>query len=269
MTCSAVNYRKALSPSTAFPADLLDLVAGYIYLICLGFRPENITLCGDSSGAHLMLALTRYISELMAMDQTDIGRSPNRLGMPGAVMLISVRFTKQIYQSIKLIRSVQPSCDLSHPPRESIPTDYLSPHLNRLVYPSLARHYPSDALQTNPYFSPAICGSFEYLAKAQTPSEGPRPDQTYRSGSISDAEKGLVAAAPVHGGTRVWVQYGDGELLTPDIRGMVGKMTKEGVSVEVDLVQGGCHLDAGIAFALGERSNESSWIRLLEAAKRY
>ena len=80
----AVNHRKALSPSTAFPAQLLDLTAGYAYLLSRGFSPENIVLIGDSSGGHLMLALSRYISELSRVEPKI------NVGMPGAMILISV-----------------------------------------------------------------------------------------------------------------------------------------------------------------------------------
>jgi hypothetical protein len=37
----------------------------------------------------------------------------------------------------------------------------------------------------------------------------------------------------------------------------------------VDVIEGGCHLDPGIAFALGERAPSSSWVRLLEAVTRF
>lgn len=81
----AVNHRKALSPSSAFPAQLLDVTAGYAYLLSRGFAPENIILMGDSSGGHLMLALSRYISELDRAEPTV------QVGMPGAILLLSVR----------------------------------------------------------------------------------------------------------------------------------------------------------------------------------
>lgn len=75
---SACNHRKALSPSSAAPAQLLDLSAAYAYLLAHGFTPPNITLIGDSSGGHLLLALSRYLSEL-------------RIELPGGMLLVSVR----------------------------------------------------------------------------------------------------------------------------------------------------------------------------------
>ena len=50
---------------------------------------------------------------------------------------------------------------------------------------------------------------------------------------------------------------------------MIARMEGDGVAVDVDRVEGGVHLDAGIAFALREKGTESSWERLLEAVRRY
>ena len=134
----------------------------------------------------------------------------------------------------------QPSCDLSHPPHPLRSTDFLSPYLNKRAYPSLARHFPPDALRTNPYFSPAVCGSFTYLAKAQKD----RP-------------------------CRVWIQYGSVENLAGDIERLVKRMRADGVCVDVDCVEGGVHLDAGMAFALKERGERSSWERFMQAVRTY
>lgn len=70
-------------------------------------------------------------------------------------------------------------------------------------------------------------------------------------------------------GLLVWIQYGSVENLHEDIEKLVERMRGDGVRVEVDRVEGGVHLDAGLAFALGERGEESSWVRLCEAVKRY
>ena len=134
----------------------------------------------------------------------------------------------------------QPSCDLSHPPYGLSSTDFLSPYLNQHAYPSLTRHFPPAALQSNPYFSPAVCDSFEYLAKAQK-------ERT----------------------CRVWIQYGSVENLSADIEKLVKRMRASGVKVDVDLVEGGVHLDAGLAFALNERDEHSSWERLMQAVRTY
>jgi acetyl esterase/lipase len=43
---------------------VLDGIAAYKYLVCeMGFQPQNITVAGDSAGASIALATTRYIVE--------------------------------------------------------------------------------------------------------------------------------------------------------------------------------------------------------------
>ena len=81
-----MNHRKALNAESAFPAQLLDLAAAYAYLLTLGFAAHNIVMAGDSSGGHLVLALSRYLAELGA------ARPELDVGMPGTLLLISVRF---------------------------------------------------------------------------------------------------------------------------------------------------------------------------------
>jgi acetyl esterase/lipase len=157
------------------------------------------------------------------------------LGLSFSYRLVTVAFCKHhCAHSLP-----QPSVNLSHPPHPSIATDYLVPYLNNRAYPSMARHYPEDALATNPYFSPAVAGSLEYLSHAQRDS-----------------------------GLKIFVQYSSGELIYEDQKIFLQKMRSEGVEFEVDLVEGGAHLDAGLAFALLERGPSSSWVRLLDAVKR-
>ncbi|EJD44869.1 alpha/beta-hydrolase [Auricularia subglabra TFB-10046 SS5] len=43
-----------------FPAALIDAVAGYQYLLSLGFEAANIIITGDSAGGHLALSFARY-----------------------------------------------------------------------------------------------------------------------------------------------------------------------------------------------------------------
>ena len=47
-----------------FPTALVDAIAGYDYLVNdVGYIPESIIIEGDSAGANLALALTRYLLE--------------------------------------------------------------------------------------------------------------------------------------------------------------------------------------------------------------
>jgi acetyl esterase/lipase len=79
-----VNHRKTLTPDSAFPAPLQDALAAYLYVLALGFLSENVIFIGDSSGAHVWLALSRYLAELGKTKELGVG-------MPGVLMLVSVR----------------------------------------------------------------------------------------------------------------------------------------------------------------------------------
>lgn len=61
----SVQYRLAGQPGCRFPAQLQDAITSYSYLIhTLHIPPSRIILSGDSSGAHLALAMLRYITQL-------------------------------------------------------------------------------------------------------------------------------------------------------------------------------------------------------------
>ncbi len=70
--CAA--YR--LAPEHPYPAALDDSVEAYLYLLEKGFKPEDITLCGESAGGSLTYALCLRLREM------------NR-AMPGAIIAIS------------------------------------------------------------------------------------------------------------------------------------------------------------------------------------
>ncbi|KIJ64873.1 hypothetical protein HYDPIDRAFT_89764 [Hydnomerulius pinastri MD-312] len=79
-----MGYRISSSPpfkaANPFPAALLDALAGYRYLVeTLGFKPNNIILCGDSAGGHLAFTLARYLTQ----------ESFPSLLPPGALILLS------------------------------------------------------------------------------------------------------------------------------------------------------------------------------------
>jgi acetyl esterase/lipase len=63
----SIDYRLSsmhpFKPSGQFPSAILDALSGYIYLISLGFKPQNIIFSGDSAGGNLALAITRYLVE--------------------------------------------------------------------------------------------------------------------------------------------------------------------------------------------------------------
>jgi len=68
--------RPSQGPRNPFPAALLDGLAGYIYLLSLGFEAENIILSGESVGGNLALNLAHHLP--------TVG-----LPMPGRVLVLS------------------------------------------------------------------------------------------------------------------------------------------------------------------------------------
>jgi acetyl esterase/lipase len=90
----AVEYRLSRgAPSRSanpFPAALLDALAAYDYLLnTVGFAAADIIIVGDSAGANLALALTRYIAEHRAalVDAASPGSKP--VALPGGLVLCS------------------------------------------------------------------------------------------------------------------------------------------------------------------------------------
>ena len=65
-----------------FPTALIDALAGYLYLLELGFSEKNIIIVGDSAGANLALALTRYLL-------SNKERQPKLPEIPSALVLLS------------------------------------------------------------------------------------------------------------------------------------------------------------------------------------
>lgn len=60
----SIQYRLACHPGCRWPAQLQDAISSYSYLIhTLGIPASRIVLSGDSSGAHLALALLRYVTQ--------------------------------------------------------------------------------------------------------------------------------------------------------------------------------------------------------------
>ncbi|PLB54049.1 alpha/beta-hydrolase [Aspergillus steynii IBT 23096] len=63
------QYRLATHHHSRFPAQLQDAITSYFYLLhTLRIPASQIILSGDSSGAHLALALLRYINEFNNTD---------------------------------------------------------------------------------------------------------------------------------------------------------------------------------------------------------
>lgn len=137
-----INYRKPLIAETAFPAPLLDVLAGYLHLVInLHFDPADICIMGKSAGGHLALMLSRYLS--------DLG-----LPQPGSMALMA------------------PWCDF----KMNTPSYSTNAHFDTLVVSRLRKAVKSslrwyrDEVISDPYFSPydAKAGDWAYLAEAGT-----------------------------------------------------------------------------------------------------
>ncbi len=57
----SIDYRT--TPESVFPAALMDAVDGYHWLLEQGYAAEKITLCGESAGGGLCLALTLWLRD--------------------------------------------------------------------------------------------------------------------------------------------------------------------------------------------------------------
>ncbi|KAJ7638512.1 alpha/beta-hydrolase [Roridomyces roridus] len=94
----AMEYRLATGPPlpihNPFPAAVLDIIAGYRYLIQdIGVEPSNIIIGGDSAGGILAYQLTRYLAE---------GGS---LGMAGALLLLSPSADSALRRNVDSMRN--------------------------------------------------------------------------------------------------------------------------------------------------------------------
>lgn len=71
-----VNFRKAATPTTAFPAALQDAVAAFYYLLDQGYSAKNICIMGDSGGAGIVITVLLYLRR-------------HELDLPGSWALLS------------------------------------------------------------------------------------------------------------------------------------------------------------------------------------
>ncbi|KAL5327189.1 hypothetical protein ACEPPN_004881 [Leptodophora sp. 'Broadleaf-Isolate-01'] len=78
MPVFGVNFRKAITPETAFPAALQDAVSAFYFLVDLGFKPENICMMGDSGGGGIVITTVLYLRAWQ-----------DRLVRPGSCILVS------------------------------------------------------------------------------------------------------------------------------------------------------------------------------------
>ncbi|RXW16779.1 hypothetical protein EST38_g9085 [Candolleomyces aberdarensis] len=150
----SVEYRlssgKPFTVAHPFPTSLIDVLAGYNYLVnVVGYSPSDIIICGDSAGGNLAHALTRYLVE------NQHSTSPKLPAPPGALILLSP--WSDLSKSHDGIGSAI-SC---------VKSDYLSAD-HRVEYAKDAFTGPHGRViaDSNPYISPAcILPGFEISFK--------------------------------------------------------------------------------------------------------
>lgn len=134
-----IDYRLCqappLPPQNAFPAALLDALAGYNYLVnVLGFDPTNIMVLGESAGGHLALVLVRYL----------LLHVPS-LNVPGGLLLLSPTVDRGSWNK-------NPNSSFF----TNYPYDCLhAPFKTDYVARSLLGNLPAAAADTNAWISPA------------------------------------------------------------------------------------------------------------------
>ena len=147
----AVEYRltkprgPGKEPLCPFPTALIDALAGYLYLIKLGFLEEDIIVVGDSAGGNMALALTRYLL-------SNKEKQPKLPEVPAALILISP-YTDA---SEQFIDNPDPQASLV----VNAERDWLQPingELRRMVAKAFLGGRPEDLelAHRNPYISPA------------------------------------------------------------------------------------------------------------------
>ena len=123
-----------------FPTALVDAIAGYNYLVNdVGYIPENIIIEGDSAGANLALALTRYLLE----------NKLSNLPPPGGLVLVCP-WTDLGLSHIKPGSSALPTinADVLTPSKDGPGTSYYS--IRSYVGPNNL-----SAASLDPYISPS------------------------------------------------------------------------------------------------------------------
>jgi acetyl esterase len=56
----SLDYR--LAPENSYPESLDDALEAYAWLLGKGYKPKDISVCGDSAGAHLAASLVHHLS---------------------------------------------------------------------------------------------------------------------------------------------------------------------------------------------------------------
>ena len=123
-----------------FPTQLVDAIAGYNFLINrMGYNSENVIFEGDSSGANIAMALTRYLIE-------------NPLPMlppPGGLILLSP------WADLSLSHITPGSSALPSVPADIVVPTKWGPGHSWYAVRAYAGMDNSSIVKSDPYISPA------------------------------------------------------------------------------------------------------------------
>ncbi|GAA5974155.1 hypothetical protein JCM21900_005118 [Sporobolomyces salmonicolor] len=193
-----VEYR--LLPHFPFPAALQDSAAVYISLLRRGIPGHKIVLIGDSSGAHMSLALSRWIKDQIrdgyGAERVEVGEDGKkmswRLEEPGALVLFS------------------PWVDPSHSFLDSTPETYIkrSNDCDYIFEDGRFRHHLVTSLL------------------------GSHPREYVLSPYISPGAPGVAPGSFTHF-PPCFVHYGTGERGQAEDERLIGHLKRDGVDVEV------------------------------------
>ena len=185
----SVEYRlaKVGKPETAFPAQIVDAIASYKYLVStVGFKPANIVVMGDSAGGNLALALAKYCVE-------SAGKVDGLPAPPGALVLLSP------WADLTASHAKEPTAS----PYKNEPSDFIpqpTPSKPIEFAQGVYAGVHGVSILTHPYVSPA-CLDVDPSLKA--------------------------APATFTGFPRTFIMYGDAEVLMDGIVTLADRMKRD------------------------------------------
>ena len=195
-------------------------MAGYTYLVNLGFKEEDIVLYGDSAGGNLALALTRYLT-----DNRD--KTANLPQAPGALVLFSPWV--DMSESFEMTAAESDTQSVTH--------DWISPANSKEMTQAI------EAFLGNQPGEIASAKHYVYSSPASQYLLGLTPESTTRKIWFKDFP-------------RTWLGFGGSEVLRDQIR-RLGVATEEDLGKDKFVLNecpGGIHGYIGFDWYEPERS---------------
>ena len=227
----ALEY--TLVPTTSYPTQLHQTVAGYRYLLSI-IHPSKIVLCGDSAGGTLILSLLLYLSQHMEPKSRFKTRFIDGYenGNDDVLML------KNGDPKPALAVLISPWTTLLSPLRRDTSSDYLSTksldkYAHQYIGSSPSSVIPSPQ-HNNPLLSPGTLLSHVTW----------------------------LHACPTKG---FYIPYGSEEVFAPETRNFVAVLNQAGVEVKVEEGKGIEGIHAWVVASLFLAANEDDRLKGLRA----